>query len=156
MKLVNSANSSTKEYSETRLGGDFAMLRRELKRTRIFCTISSVLSICLLVCMVIIAINIRPVIAYASETKDKLEQLAQFTREAEPLLADISQFTQDIHTGISQLSEVDMDALNKTLERLEALDTEELSKALKNLNDAADRLTDISNRFHSAFPIFGQ
>ncbi len=157
MNQSNPVNSNTKGYSGAgSRSGDLTMLRRELKRTRIFCTVSSVLSACLLVCMAIIAIQIRPVIAYASQTNDKLEQLAQFTREAKPLLADLSQFTQDIHVGISQLSEVDTDALNAALESLEALDTEELSETLKNLNNVADALTNISDRFHSAFPIFGQ
>ena len=45
-----------------------------------------------------------------------------------------------------------MDALNSAIE---GLDTEEISKSLKNLNDAADRIREVSENLSSLAQWFG-
>ena len=115
-------------------------LMKELKFTRIICMILSVLTLCLL--------------AGGLFLYGKVRKLAEI---CEPV--------------VEQVSQLNVESLNKTLEHvnvsmetvdwqqvsdvLEGLDTEEISKSLKNLNDAADRIREVSENLSSLAQWFG-
>lgn len=101
-------------------------LRKELRMTRIFNSITSVLLICVLIGGFIIF----------SKMQDYMDTAMQLVEELS-----------------AQLKQLDMDALN---EAIAGLNTEELSKALENLNDAAETLENFSGSIKDFFSKFGR
>lgn len=101
-------------------------LRKELRMTRIFNSITSVLLICVLIGGFIIF----------SKMQDYMDTAMQLVEELS-----------------AQLKQLDMDALNETIA---GLNTEELSKALENLNDAAETLENFSGSIKNFFSKFGR
>ena len=101
-------------------------LRKELRMTRIFSSITSVLLICVLIGGFIIF----------SKMQDYMDTAMQLVEELS-----------------AQLKQLDMDALN---EAIAGLNTEELSKALENLNDAAETLENFSGSIKNFFSKFGR
>ena len=101
-------------------------LRTELRMTRIFNSITSVLLICVLIGGFIIF----------SKMQDYMDTAMQLVEELS-----------------AQLKQLDMDALN---EAIAGLNTEELSKALENLNDAAETLENFSGSIKDFFSKFGR
>lgn len=101
-------------------------LRKELRMTRIFNSITSVLLICVLIGGFIIF----------SKMQDYMDTAMQLVEELS-----------------AQLKQLDMDALN---EAIAGLNTEELSKALENLNDAAETLENFSGSIKNFFSKFGR
>lgn len=91
-------------------------LYKELRLTRFLCIISSLLTICLIAGGIFVVYSIQPLFA----------------------------FTDDLQPILTKLSQLDVDALNSTLQNL---DTEELTLGLKNLNQAIETLTEIGQRF---------
>ena len=105
---------------------DLEKLRKELRMTRIFSGITSVLLICVLIGGFIIF----------SKMQDYMDTAMQLVEELS-----------------AQLKQLDMDALN---EAIAGLNTEELSKALENLNDAAETLENFSGSIKNFFSKFGR
>lgn len=105
---------------------DLEKLRKELRMTRIFSGITSVLLICVLIGGFIIF----------SKMQDYMDTAMQLVEELS-----------------AQLKQLDMDALN---EAIAGLNTEELSKALENLNDAAETLENFSGSVKDFFSKFGR
>ena len=101
-------------------------LRKELRMTRIFNSITAVLLICVLIGGFIIF----------SKMQDYMDTAMQLVEELS-----------------AQLKQLDMDALN---EAIAGLNTEELSKALENLNDAAETLENFSGSIKDFFSKFGR
>lgn len=101
-------------------------LRKELRMTRIFNSITSVLLICVLIGGFIIF----------SKMQDYMDTAMQLVEELS-----------------AQLKQLDMDAFN---EAIAGLNTEELSKALENLNDAAETLENFSGSIKDFFSKFGR
>ena len=101
-------------------------LRKELRMTRIFNSITSVLLICVLIGGFIIF----------SKMQDYMDTAMQLVEELS-----------------AQLKQLVMDALN---EAIAGLNTEELSKALENLNDAAETLENFSGSIKNFFSKFGR
>ncbi len=148
---MNQENTVSAPVSATEL----QTLRKDLLRTRIFCMISSVLTICLLVAVIVFTSKLSALLQFAESTAPKLDQLLLFTEEIKPALNEISGFIKSSAPAIDHVSSVDVEALNNTLERLENLDTEALTKSLKTLNNVVDTLTNVANRISSAFSFFG-
>lgn len=91
-------------------------LHKELRFTRFFCIISSLLTVFLIVGCIFVVYSIQPLFA----------------------------FINDLQPVLTKLSQLDVDALNSTLQNLDA---EELSLGLKNLNQALETLTELGQRF---------
>ena len=70
-------------------------------------------------------------------------KMQQYADTAIPMVEELS----------AQLKQLDMDALN---EAIAGLNTEELSKALENLNDAAETLENFSGSVKDFFSKFGR
>lgn len=132
------------------------MLRKELRLTRIFCIISSVLTICLLAGVVVLCIGLRPVNEFMRKAEPALEQLEDLdvdTLNTTLEQVNISLEQVDWEQLSDSLGKLDVDAVN---EALEGLDTEEFSRALENLNNATDMLKGISEKFGSIISFFGK
>lgn len=99
-------------------------LIKELRMTRIFCIISSLLTVGLLVGGFLVWDRVQPVISVLQEAQPVMEQLSQ------------------------SLKELDVDAIN---EAVAGLDTEELTKAIENLNKVASTLEKWGNTWNSLF-----
>lgn len=135
-------------------------LRKELRTTRIFCAISSVLTILLLVggCFVVgIAQDYAgKVQAYAEEVTPVIQELAKLDVEEFNLtMENVNTSLQSIdweQVAVS-LESLDVDAINEAIENL---DTEELTEALKNVNDASDKLKAVGEKMSSWTSLFGK
>ena len=104
---------------------DLDKLRKELRMTRFFSGITSVLLICVLVGGFL----------FFSKVQGYLE-------DAMPLVEQMS----------AQLEQLDMDALN---ESIASLNTEELTEALEHFNDAVDTLESFTGSVKDFFSKFG-
>lgn len=126
-------------------------LQRELRFTRVICTISSLLMIGILVGGVIcynyvqkVIKDVEPVMATVSELN--VEELNSTLESINTSLEEVD--WQQVSETIGQL---DVEAINSAIEDL---DTEELTKALTNLNDTTDSLKETKEKIMSFFSIF--
>ena len=104
---------------------DLEKLRKELRMTRVFSSITSILLICVLIGGFIVFSKMQQ---YMDITMQMVEELS------------------------AQLKQLDMNALN---EAIAGLNTEELSKALENLNEAAETLENFGRSIKDFFSKFG-
>jgi len=123
-------------------------LRRELLLTRIFCMVSSVLTLGLLIGGFLFFQEVKGVIA---EVEPVVEQLAA---------VDIAAVNETMNNVNASLESVDWEQMSETLGELDAealneavknLDTEELSTALENMNDAVESMQKLSDSIKSIF-----
>jgi len=135
-------------------------LRKELRTTRIFCAISSVLTLLLLAggCFAVVvaqdyAVKVQE---YATEVMPVIRELSKLDVEEFNLTMEnvnASLQSVDWEQVAASLEALDVDALNEAIENL---DTEELTEALKNLNDASDKLRTIGDKMSSITSVFGK
>lgn len=127
-------------------------LRKELRVTRIFSAISSVLMICILVGGFLICNGVKP---YIEQLWPLVEQLSEVD------FAAIGNSLQSLESSVNavdwdylsqQISRLDVDAIN---EAVAGLDTAELSKALENINSAAATMQKMSDSLKSFTSKFG-
>lgn len=127
-------------------------LRKELRATRIFSMISSILMVCILVCGFMVCQGVKP---YVEQLWPVVEQLAEVD------FAGIANSLQSLETSVNavdwkylsqQVSRLDVDAIN---EAIAGLDTEELSKGLENINKAAESLQKMSDSLKAFSSKFG-
>lgn len=135
-------------------------LRKELRTTRIFCAISSVLTLLLLVggCIAVVIAQdyAGKVQEYAEEVTPVIEQLAKLDVEEFNLTMEnvnTSLQSVDWEQVAASLEALDVDALNEAIENL---DTEELTEALKNLNDVSATLRVVGDKVSSWTSVFGK
>ena len=128
-------------------------LRKELRITRIFCAISSLLTLFLLIGGIFVVnkvqnymTEITPVVEKVSELD--VEGFNQTLENVNVVLASV-----DWEKLSASLSELDVEALNAAIADL---DTAELSEALTNLNDAADTLEEVSKKLTPITSVFGK
>ena len=151
-------------------------LRRELRMTRIFNGIVSILLVCVLLGGVLFYVRAQK---YAEQVRPLTEKLAMVDYEvlnetmsslntslneidwsvlSEGLSeVDWKQLSEDLEAIdweklSEQLSELDMEALN---DAIAGLDTEELSATLKNLNNTADAMKSFSDSLKAFFAKLG-
>ena len=127
---------------------DFEKLRRELRITRIFSCITSVLLIGLLIGGFIVFSKVQE---YAQTVMPLVEKVSEV--EFNVLNESMENLNETMETIdweklSAQLEALDMEALN---EAIAGLNTEELSKALENLNDAAETLEQFSDSIKGFF-----
>lgn len=126
-------------------------LARELRMTRIFCIISSALTICLLIGGFLIWNNIQPILSVVQEAKPIMEQLSALdVEEMNHTLEQVNVTLESVDwQQVSEsLQELDVDAIN---EAVAGLDTEELTKAIENLNKVVSVLENWGNKWGSFF-----
>lgn len=130
-------------------------LRRELLVTRIMCGVTSALTILLLAGggylfgqMRRVVEQVQPVIeqAKAVDVENMNETLRQVRTSLENI--ELEEVVATLKQAVDTLDTVDIDALNSAIE---GLNTEELSKALANLNDAVDSLRKVEQSLGSVF-----
>lgn len=130
---------------------DMAKLSRELRATRIFCMISSILTVLVLTGGIFFFFALREARADAEPVMQQIVAL-----DIEGLNLALEQLNTTLESvdweQVSQtIEQLDVDALNTAIENL---DTAELSKALENLNNAVnalEQLGQIFSRFTSFF-----
>lgn len=128
-------------------------LSRELRMTRIFCGITSLFTVVLLVGGAILYMRLqgmaeraRPLVEQASRVD--VEALNGTLQQIEETLGSVD-WTQVSDT----LGELDVEALNAAIENL---DTQELSTSLANLNDAVDAIQEVKEKLNSFLSIFSK
>lgn len=129
-------------------------LRKELRLTRVFCLISSILTVCLLISVIFLVNRLQPVYQFMEDTQPVLARIAELDTAAVNTLEQLNVAVGDVDWEqlSGSLGKLDVDAINEALENL---DTEELTITLKNLNDAVDTLKNIGDKLSSLPAVFG-
>lgn len=149
------ANTQPQEQNEI-----LEKLRKELRMTRIFCIISSVITFLLLVggCVAVVTAYgyVGKVQEYVVEVTPTIQKLSKLdVEEFNRTMTNVNQSLKavDWEQVATSLEALDVDALNAAIENL---DTEELTEALKNLNDASAALRAVGDKLGSWTSVFGK
>lgn len=130
---------------------ELLQLRRELRTTRIFCGISSLLTLFLLIGGILVVTKAQ---AYVAEIAPVVEELSQL---------DVEEFNRTLANINTTLTAVDWEKLSVSLSVLDVealnaaiadLDTAELTEALEHLNAAADTMEDLSGKLEPIMSMF--
>lgn len=130
---------------------ELRQLRRELRTTRIFCGISSLLTLLLLMGGIFAVTKAQ---AYVTEITPVVEELSKL---------DAEEFNKTLANVNATLTSVDWEKLSVSLSALDVealnaaiadLDTAELTEALENLNAAADTMEELSEKLESVTSVF--
>ncbi len=141
-------------------------LKKELRATRIFCIISSILTCALLIGGIYVYGQMRPVLGVVEQMGPVAEELKGL--DIDSVNATLEQVNTTLGSvnwqevsdavgnvdwkGVSDtISELDVEAFN---DAVEDLDTEELSKAIERLNGIIDVLEGWSEKFGSLTGLF--
>lgn len=116
-------------------------LIKELRFTRIICIISSLLTLCLLAGGILLFGKVQELVEICQPVVEQVSKLDVESLNDTMDHVNASLETVDWEQVANALGELDVDALNSAIE---GLDTEELTKSLKNLNDAVDKVQEIS------------
>lgn len=165
-------------------------LQRDLLLTRIFSVISSLLTIAVLAGGFYMFQTLQ---TYVGQADDYVSEIVTYAESMEPTVTQLSRvdiealndaldqvtiaFAQvDFERLAQQIDELDVDAINKKVaaldvdtlndkinaldidainETIESVDMEELSEALTNLNDASQKIREISDKLKQVASIFG-
>lgn len=130
-------------------------LMKELRFTQIICVVSSLLTLCLLAGGIFLFCRVRGLAESCRPVVEKVEKLD--VESLNDTLAHINSSleTVDWEQVAESLSRLDVDAINSAIEKLdvdainsaiEGLDTEELTQSLKNLNEAVEKIREISDK----------
>lgn len=127
-------------------------LIRELKITRIACIISSALMLCLLAGGVFLYGRVQEIAEMCDPVLEKVSALdvESLNRTMDNVNASLEEV--DWEQVAAALGELDVEAINSAIK---GLDTEELNKSLKNLNDAVEKIKEISEKLSSFSSLFG-
>lgn len=131
-------------------------IKKELRLTRFFCIVSSLLTLCLLAAIGLLALKLRPVYLFIEEAKPALQQVSELDIDT------MNRVLQDVEIAVGQvdwneladsLEQLNIEEINKSLQ---SLDMEEFSAALEHINKAADTLEGLSEKFSSFSSLFGR
>ena len=144
----------TQEKQMEKQTQDFAMdkLRKELRMTRIFSAVSSLLMICILAGGFLVCSQAK---SYVDQMWPLVEELSAVDFEAiNDTVGVLNQAvgTVDWEELAGELEKLDVEAINAAIAEL---DTEELSKALININEAAETLKKLSEGLKTVTSRFG-
>ncbi len=131
------------------------LLAKQLRMTRVFCMISSMLTLCLLLGGVFLFSKLQPVFDFLQEIEPAMEQLSALDIESvnttlEQINATLG--SVDWQQVSDSLGQLDVEAINTAIE---GLDTEALSEAIENLNKTADTLEGWGEKLSSFSNLFG-
>ncbi|MCM1044268.1 MAG: hypothetical protein NC417_02050 [Candidatus Gastranaerophilales bacterium] len=131
-------------------------IKKELRLTRFFCIVSSLLTLCLLAVIGLLAVKLQPIYLFIEEAKPALQQVKELD------IGTMNRLLQDMETTVGQvdwneladsLEQLDIEEINQSLQ---SLDMEELSAALEHINKAADTMESLSEKFSSFSSLFGR
>ena len=142
-------------------------LKKELRTTRIFCIISSVLTGALLLGGILVYGQLKPILIIAEQTGPVLEELAGL--DIDSVNATLTQVNstlgsvnwKEVSNAVESvdwqnvsdtIGELDVEAFNNAVENL---DTGELSKAIERLNKVIDVLESWGEKLGSIKGLFG-
>ena len=130
---------------------DMSKLFRELRLTRIVSIISSLLALSLLILGGYFAYTVKDALKEAEPVMEKIAEM-----DVESLNATLEHInetleTVDLEPIVQAIEELDVEGLNSAID---SLDMVELSKALRNLNDAADIMKKIGESLSPLTSIF--
>lgn len=142
-------------------------LKKELRTTRIFCIISSVLTGALLLGGILVYGQLKPVLMVVEQTNPVIEELAGL--DIDSVNATLTQMSStlgsvnwkevsdavesvDWQNVSDTIGELDVDAFNDAVKNL---DTGELSKAIERLNKVIDVLEGWGEKLGSIKGLFG-
>lgn len=127
-------------------------LIRELKITRTVCIISSALTLCLLVGGGFLFSRVQKIAEICEPVVEKVSALdvQSLNRTMDNVNASLEGV--DWEQVAAALEKLDVEALNSAIE---GLDTAELTESLKNLNDAVEKIREISEKLSSFGSLFG-
>lgn len=120
-------------------------LRKELRFTRIVCMVTSVLTIFLLAGGILLFGRVQELAAICEPVAEKVSELDVESLNDTLAHVNVALETVDWEQVADALGELDVDAINSAIE---GLDTEELSKSLKNLNDAVEKIQEVSEKMN--------
>lgn len=120
-------------------------LRKELKFTRIVCMVTSVLTIFLLAGGILLLGRVQELAAICEPVAEKVSELDVESLNGTLAHVNATLETVDWEQVADALGELDVDAINSAIE---GLDTEELSRSLKNLNDAVEKIQEVSEKMN--------
>lgn len=126
-------------------------LIRELRNTRIFCIISCVLMVSLLVGGFLVFKQVQPIFQVFENLEPAMEQFAELdVEEVNNTLKQVNATLESVdwQQMSDEVSQLDVDAFN---DAIKGLNTEAISKAVENLNKAAAVMEKWSNAFGSIF-----
>lgn len=128
-------------------------LIRELKITRIACIISSVLTLCLLAGGVFLFGRVQRMAEICEPVVEQVSALdvESLNRTMDNVNASLEEV--DWVQVADALEKLDVEALNSAIE---GLDTTELTKSLKNLNDAVERIRELGEKLSSFSSLFSR
>ena len=126
-------------------------LIRELKITRIACIIVSVLTLCLLAGGVFLFGRVQRMAEICEPVVEKISALdvESLNRTMDNVNASLEGV--DWEQVAAALEKLDVDALNAAIE---GLDTAELTQSLKNLNEAVEKIRELSEKLSSLSSLF--
>lgn len=127
-------------------------LRKELRITRIFCGISSILTLLLLVGGFVVTTKAQD---YAAEITPVVQKLSELdVEEFNQTMANVNASLQSVdwEQVAASLESLDVEAINAAIEDL---DTAELTEALTNLNEASDTMKSFGEKWKSFASMFG-
>ncbi|MDE6926860.1 MAG: hypothetical protein K2O97_14540 [Acetatifactor sp.] len=122
---------------------DTQKLIKELKRTQIICMVLSFLSLCLLGGGILLFGKVQELTEICRPVAEKVSALDVESLNDTLAHINASLETVDWEQVADALGELDVEAINSAIE---GLDTEELSESLKNLNDAVEKVQEISEK----------
>ncbi len=123
-------------------------LRRDLKFNRILSIVSVLLTICLLGALVWVQRTLEPVVEQVSQLD--IDTVNSTLTEAESVLTEISDSDIDWEQLSGTIAGLDVDTLNETMR---ALDMEQLTEAIENLNDASEAIQELADSLNNS--LFG-
>ncbi|MCD8096964.1 MAG: hypothetical protein LUE31_02800 [Lachnospiraceae bacterium] len=123
-------------------------LRRDLRVNRIISIVSVLLTVCLLGALVWVAGTLEPVVEQVSQLD--IDTVNSTLTEAESVLTEISASDIDWEQLSGTIAGLDVDTLNETMR---ALDMEQLTEAIENLNEASEAIQELADSLNSS--LFG-
>ena len=130
---------------------DIRQLIRELRITRIACIISSVLTLGLLVGGVFLYGRVQRLAEVCEPVVEKVSALDVESLNRTMDNVNVSLERVDWEQVADALGELDVEALNSAID---GLDTAELTQSLKNLNEAVEKIREISEKLSSFSSLF--
>ncbi|MCC8139263.1 MAG: hypothetical protein LIO67_03010 [Lachnospiraceae bacterium] len=123
-------------------------LRRDLKINRIFSIALLLLTVCLLGALAWTVQTLEPVVEQVSQLD--IDTVNSTLTEAESVLTEISASDIDWEQLSGTIAGLDVDTLNETMR---ALDMEQLTEAIENLNEASEAIQELADSLNSS--LFG-
>ena len=125
------------------LENSITQLKKELRTTRIFCIVSSVLTVLVLVGGIYVFCKLQPALKVVEQTGPIIQEMEKLD------MASVNTTLEQVNTALEKMD------WEKVSEAVEDLDTEELSKGIERLNKVIDVLEGVGEKFSSLKGFFG-